>query len=279
MKIIQVTDTHLGARDEHIAGLSPIQRLAACVADIEAHHADAAFCVFSGDLTDAGKPQAYQALSEILSTLTPPVVLMMGNHDHRERLCAVFPQIKRDENGFVQWRLKSNAGNFLFLDTVDQGSHEGLYCELRRRWLVERLAEAGDNAVYIFVHHPPFDVGIPGLDLIGLREHQAFADILAAHGNIAHLFFGHVHRPVSGSWHGIPFSSLRGTNHSVALDFSDPGYLPRCYEPPNYAVILIEDGKVLVHLHDFLDETKMIQDDAGHWVFAKNGERVSTSES
>ena len=270
---------HLGARDERIAGLLPIERLTACVADIEAHHSDAAFCVFSGDLTDAGKPQAYQALSEILRTLTPPSILMMGNHDQREHLCAAFAQVERDENGFVQSRLKFDSGNFLFLDTVDQGHHTGLYCESRRRWLARQLAETRGGPVYIFMHHPPFDVGIPGLDEIGLRQRDEFGEILACHENIVHLFFGHVHRPIAGSWRGIPFTSLCGTNHAVALDFSAPGDLSHSYEPPNYAVILIEDDKVLVHLHDFLDETKMIRDDAGQWVFALTGESVSAHDT
>ncbi len=208
MKIIQITDSHLGSPDERIAGLSPVDRLKACVDNIELNHSDAAFCVFTGDLTDAGKPEVYQVFSEILDILTPPKFLMAGNHDHREHMCAAFPVIPRDENGFVQHCLRCDEGDFLFLDTLDQGHHTGLYCEQRRRWLSNRLKEAEDRPVYLFMHHPPFDIGLPSLDVLGLRDKEAFAGILAGHKNIRHLFFGHVHRPIAGSWNGIPFTTL-----------------------------------------------------------------------
>ena len=71
------------------------------------------------------------------------------------------------------------------------------------------------------MHHPPFNIGIPYLDRISLREDaQRIQQIVGNFSNIKHLFFGHVHRPVSGSWHGIPFTTLRGTNHQVQLDLS-----------------------------------------------------------
>lgn len=274
MKIIQITDTHLGAPDERVGGLFPIDRLSACMADIEVNHADAAFCVISGDITDAGEVAAYQALSAILSTSTVPVILMMGNHDHRENMCDLFPHIPRDIDGFVQWRWETDQGVFLFLDTVDHGRHEGLYCERRRAWLSDNLDESRDRQVYLFMHHPPFDVGLPGLDAIGIREREALAELLSHHKNIRHLFFGHVHRPIAGSWQGIPFTSLKGTNHAVALDFTALEYIPRCHEPPTYAIILIEDDKVLVHFHDFLDQTKIVLDEDGRWVFALTGKDV-----
>ncbi len=274
MKIIQITDNHLGTPDERIGGLSPVDRLKACIDDIESNHSDAAFCVFTGDITDAGKPGAYQAFSEILETLTPPKILIIGNHDHREHMCLAFPEIPRDENGFVQRCLRRDEGDFLFLDTLDQGHHTGLYCEPRRRWLSNRLEEAGERPVYLFMHHPPFDVGLPSLDAVGLQDKEAFAGILSGHKNIRHLFFGHVHRPIAGSWNGIPFTTLNGTNHAVAFDFSAPGYVPYSHEPPTYAVIFIDDSRVLVHIHDYLNQTKIVLNNDGDRVFALTGKKI-----
>lgn len=70
------------------------------------------------------------------------------------------------------------------------------------------------------MHHPPFDIGIPSLDRIKLDGTEAFAAVLCESADIRHLFLGHVHRPVSGSWRGIPFSALPGTNHQIAADFA-----------------------------------------------------------
>ena len=69
MKILQVTDTHLVEDGGTIYGIDPVARLEACVAHINAHHADASFCVLSGDLTNEGTPGAYHILKAILAEL------------------------------------------------------------------------------------------------------------------------------------------------------------------------------------------------------------------
>ena len=67
--------------------------------------------------------------------------------------------------------------------------------------------------------------------------------------------FGHVHRPVSGSWHGIPFNTLRGTNHQIQFDLNVDDYLPINHEPPAYCVIFLEPQQTTVHFHDYLDDS------------------------
>ena len=55
----------------------------AAIADINKHHADAAFAVVSGDLTHWGEPQSYANFSEAMSALKMPYIAMVGNHDRR----------------------------------------------------------------------------------------------------------------------------------------------------------------------------------------------------
>ena len=262
MKIIQVSDTHFAPPGERIHGLDPRARLDTCIAEINALHADAAFCILTGDLCDAGKRAAYENLRDCLSHLVLPYHLLIGNHDTRETFAEVFPETPRDADGFVQSVLDTEAGRMLLLDTVEPGIHAGAYCATRARWLADALDAAGDRPVYIFMHHPPFEIGIPCLDRIRLRNATYFADAVAGRGTIRHIFFGHVHRPVSGSWRGIPFSALRSTNHQVPLEFltdipADDTRIPvpKSDEPPTYAVILIDPDKTVVHLHDFLPAT------------------------
>ena len=73
----------------------------ACIDDINDHHADAELCILTGDLTDAGEISAYEQLREHLSALSMPFHLMPGNHDDRDNLMKVFPEIPPDENGFI----------------------------------------------------------------------------------------------------------------------------------------------------------------------------------
>jgi 3',5'-cyclic AMP phosphodiesterase CpdA len=260
MKILQVTDTHVVEDGGLIYGIDPAARLEACVAHINAHHADARFCILSGDLTNEGTPGAYRALKGILDGLAVPYHIMIGNHDDRENLLAAFPGTPRDEAGFVQYVLMTPAGRLLVLDTVTPGTHGGRFCARRAAWLGERLDEAGDDPVYIFMHHPPFPIGLPAMDRMGLDDPEPFAAAVSGRANsanIRHIFFGHVHRSVSGSWRGIAFSALPSTVHQVALDLEAVTPVPKTQEPPGYGVILIEPERTLVHVCAYLDRSRI----------------------
>lgn len=257
-KFVQVTDTHLVPAGRRIYGLDPLARLDACVADINAHHGDAAFCVVTGDLVDRGESRAYEALRRALDRLVLPRHLLIGNHDDRRRFRAAFPETPCDGHGFVQSAVRTPVGDFLFLDTHEPGTRAGRYCARRREWLADRLAEASGRPVFLFMHHPPFAIGLPSLDNIALEDPGPFAETLARHDDVRHLFLGHLHRPVSGSWRGIPFSALRGTGHQVRFDWTTVDPVPKSLEPPAYAVVLIEDGLTIVHFHDYLDRSTPI---------------------
>ncbi|CDZ68173.1 Hypothetical protein, partial CDS, partial [Neorhizobium galegae bv. orientalis] len=75
MRIIHVTDTHLVAPGNLLFGIDPMQRLEAVLRKIEAEFSDADLCVISGDLADAGDPEAYQILRDRLGTF--PVTIRL----------------------------------------------------------------------------------------------------------------------------------------------------------------------------------------------------------
>jgi Icc protein len=260
VKIVHITDTHLVAPGIRLYDLDPLERLQACISDVCAHHADAAFCVVTGDLAHKGEAAAYRALRVELDRLPMPSFALMGNHDLRAAYRAAFPEAPSDPAGFVQHLLRRPEGDFLMLDTLDEGVNGGLYCERRETWLQDRLEAAEGRPVYLFMHHPPFGIGIPCLDAIALRDPQRFARLLNGRRNIRHLFYGHVHRPVCGSWHGIPVSTMRGLNHQVPFDLQASGSVPKSHEPPAYAVVLIDDDQVTVHFHDYLDRRTLVRD-------------------
>ena len=253
MKLIHLTDTHLVAEGLTLYGLDPRARLEAAIADINRNHGDAELAVITGDLTNWGEPAAYRCLQACLAGLSLPLVLLIGNHDQRTLFQESFPDALCDENGFVQGQRESEAGTLLFLDTNQPGTHAGWYCEARLAWLQARLA-ALEGPIFLFMHHPPFRIGLAPMDRIGLVQAEAFREVVAPHaGRIRHLFYGHVHRPICGSWLGIPASTLRGTNHQVWLDLRNDGpAIPFSYEEPAYAVVLIDEETVVVHSHDYL---------------------------
>jgi 3',5'-cyclic AMP phosphodiesterase CpdA len=255
MKLIHITDTHLVGPGLRLYGLDPRARLDVCIADINRYHADAEIAVVTGDLTHWGEVEAYRNFRECLQVLRVPYVALVGNHDRRAACLDVLPAAPRDADGFVQGWRDVSAGRLVCLDTLDETSHAGQLCERRLAWCARALAETPpDRPVYLFMHHPPFEVGVHEMDRIALAERAAFAELIKPHKDrIRHLFFGHVHRPISGNWMGIPFSTLRGTNHQVWFDLSPDGEHLASHEPPAYAVALIGGETVVVHTHDFLD--------------------------
>lgn len=251
MKIIQVTDLHLVKPGELLCGLDPLDRLQKCIENINEHHADADMVIFTGDLSDTGGKETYQVLATELEKLAVPYRLMLGNHDNRDVFMETFPSII-PESGFIQSVVDTGEGRLILLDTLETGRVEGRLDGTRLAWLKQQLDDASDRPVYVFTHHPPFPIHMPHLDPIGLVEARELFEVLINHGNVRHVFAGHAHRPVAGSWLGIPVSVLRGTNHQTALGFA-PDRVAVTHEPPAYGVIFIDRETVIVHSHDFLD--------------------------
>jgi 3',5'-cyclic-AMP phosphodiesterase len=255
MKIIHLTDTHLVSPGQKLYGLDPRARLDAAVLDINRAHGDATVAVVTGDLTHWGEDAAYVAFRASMAELTVPYVVLLGNHDKRNACRAILSAAPIDADGHIQGTRDTTQGRFVFLDTLDETSHAGQLCAKRIGWLKSTLAQSPiDQPFYIFMHHPPFAVGIHAMDDIALMQRADFVDAIGPYqSRIRHIFFGHVHRPISGSWRGIPFSTLRGTNHQVAFDLDPKGQHLASHEPPAYGVVLMTDDGVVVHTHDYLD--------------------------
>jgi len=250
MKIVQLSDLHLTLPGAELFGSAPLARLELAIDRILENHADADFCLLTGDLADAGGDAAYASLAEALRRLPMPAHLLPGNHDSRAALRRHFPQLANNDGGFMQAALATPGGYFLLLDTVEPGAPWGSYCIQRREWLAQQLAAAGDRPLYVAMHHPPLALGIPSMDQFALRDAEAFWSVIAPHRTrIRHLFFGHLHRPIGGSWRGIPFSCTSSPNHQVVLDLTTVrgDDVPGCREPAGFAVILIDTDSVVVH--------------------------------
>jgi 3',5'-cyclic AMP phosphodiesterase CpdA len=249
MKFIHITDLHLPMPGEILWGLDPLARFEACLADIAKFHSDAIFCVITGDLAERGEVASYEALRGRLRSFPLQTHLLLGNHDDRANFFKVFGSA--DASGHAQSALRCDGRTFLFLDTLKgPPSSAGLYDAPRRTWLAAELAQAKGTPVHLFMHHPPFDIGHPLMDLIKLEDGEGFAALLNGH-DVRHIFFGHTHRPMSGQWRGIAFSALPSLNHQLPLI---GGSVPTVYsdEPPMYSVVLIEDDRTIVHSDAFL---------------------------
>lgn len=139
------------------------------------------------------------------------------------------------------------GGRLLFLDTLEEGRGHGRLCPQRLAWLAARLDEARDRPVYVFLHHAPHTFGLSSFERILLVDPDPFLALLHGHGQVRHLFFGHVHVSVTGTLDGIPFSADRGTCHHILPDLEAPGRPAFVEGTPSFSVALLGSYGVVIH--------------------------------
>ncbi|WP_295807204.1 phosphodiesterase [uncultured Nitratireductor sp.] len=254
-KLIWITDLHLVEPDrDWPAGVDPLARLRACLKEIDALHADADRIIISGDLIQLNNTLAYEVLRRELEPLHLPHRLLVGNHDDRNALLSVFPEVD-GSNGFVQYAEEIGGARILYLDTLaSDGKHHGELCSTRMEWIAEQFEAAGDAPLLMFLHHPPCNIGVPALDRLKLRDTGPLADLLRTRRGLTHLFCGHVHRNVSGIWAGHPFAALKSTHVQFDLDMTGEK-LERSGEPPAFAVIHFTNEQITVNYRDIPSDT------------------------
>jgi 3',5'-cyclic-AMP phosphodiesterase len=248
MKFIHISDPHLVAPGEKPYGRDPELRLKACLDDIARHHSDADFCAVTGDLTENGDQNSYELLKGMLAALPFKTHLVLGNCDNRCAFLSVFGG--QSEEGYLQSSFRNGDKLFLFLDTLgDEASAAGRYDPPRQAWLRRTLEVHSGTQVYLFMHHPPLDIGHTNDD-IKLKDVDAFAAVLKGHG-VKHIFFGHVHRAVSGQWRGISFSGVPGLPFQLPLV---AGSVPTTLsdEPPMYSVVTLRNERIVINFDCFM---------------------------
>lgn len=254
MRFLILSDLHLVPPGEPLYGLDPLANLSRAVDLIRREHRDAAFLVLMGDLTHGGEAAAYAALAKALAPLDMPVIPMAGNHDVRARMLETFPDAPRDANGFVQTLRVLAGASVLILDTLDEDTEEadGVLCPARLAFLETALAEApADRPLLLFQHHPPMELGLPGMDRIRLRNPEEEWAVIARARRPDHLFFGHVHRPVCGTWRGIPFHAQRGLAHQIAYGPTPEGNRGT-HEGPDLGIVDVGPEGIVIHQRPIL---------------------------
>jgi 3',5'-cyclic-AMP phosphodiesterase len=248
-KLLWLSDLHLVAKGCLVAGHDPTATIERAMRNILRHHSDAKLLILSGDIADDGQKQTYEHLKALIANLPMPVLPMMGNHDERAALIDVFSPPVSSENGTVDFCIEIASGTVVCLDTKRPGADSGLLTDAQLDWIDERLKKSADRPAYIFMHHPPIDLGLPTQDRDRLANGEALIEIFKRHSNVKHLFFGHVHRPVSGSIGTLPFTVMSSLLFQAPLPYPNwdwPNFRP-AEDLPALGIILLNRENVIVH--------------------------------
>ena len=194
--------------------------------------------VVSGDLTDCGLDEEYQIVADGLARLPMPVFVIPGNHDRREQLIQSLSPRHRylPRDGFINFVADDFPVRLIGLDSVEAGQTYGTFCATRQQWLRDTLAAGAGKPTVIAIHHPPFLVGVDGMDELRLIDAAALGAIIKDHPEVERVLCGHYHRAITTRYAGTIGYVAPSTAHQVALDLR-PGRSNRfIMEPPGLAV-------------------------------------------
>jgi 3',5'-cyclic AMP phosphodiesterase CpdA len=253
--IAQMTDIHIGfAPDEQSEELN-LTRFRATLARLIHGPNQPNMLVLSGDITDHGDAESFAKTAELLRECPFAVLPMVGNHDSRSGLVGAFPHVTPAEGGFLHYVVDAGLGlRIICLDTLEDGRHGGAFCEARAAWLAARLAEAPDAPTLIFMHHPPVVAGIDWMDpapdepwIMRLRE------VLTKQHQVQAIHCGHLHRPITTRFAGIPLGVTPSVAPLVAMDLNPiDADVPDnreliTTEPPTYALHRWDGARLVSH--------------------------------
>jgi Icc protein len=218
--LLHLSDTHLLAGNRPLGGrFDTAANLTRTLEAAEAIGIRPDAIVFTGDLTDLGEPEAYEALRQavepVAARLGAPVVWVAGNHDERPAMRSAL--LGQDESQHPITGVWDLGGlRLVALDSSVPGWHHGDLDTAQLEWLRGVLAAPAPLGTILALHHPPLPSHVPLFDILELRDQGRFAEVVAG-SDVRAILAGHLHYSTSGTFAGIPVSVAAATCYTMNL--------------------------------------------------------------
>lgn len=239
---VHLSDTHLVADPQlEQRGVNPYMHLWRAFTQIRHLTPPPACVIITGDLINDDNPQSYGHLKALTSQLSMPVYYALGNHDLRQPFRRIL--LNEDPPSAAPYYYTFRVGGYrgIVLDSLVAGEVGGAIDPTQLAWLAQTLAEEPTRPTLVFVHHPPTLTGLPQFDQHVLANREAFLEVVATHGQVRRVFFGHVHMPMQLSVRGLLCTSVPST----CYQFRDLSVTPPdASGPPGYGVVTLNDDWV-----------------------------------
>jgi 3',5'-cyclic AMP phosphodiesterase CpdA len=198
MRIVQISDTHVSREHPERA-----REFAACIQFINRLDPAPEIVVHTGDVAHNGTAEEYAIARGLLDELNAPYFVIPGNRDNRSELIRAFADDRHIRLGmeFVQYSVEHPDARLIFVDSVGNGGNKGHLCAARLAEVERMLSADAGRPWLLFLHHPPFEVGIipDPFQYEDWAAVEAFGALLARHPQVRGVYCGHVHRNVQAS--------------------------------------------------------------------------------
>ena len=187
MRIVQITDLHVGREGEDTYGVdvrSNFLKILEATQEKEPH-----YLVISGDLCYRdGDADIYEWIKGKVEQTGIPYEIMSGNHDDPVMMANTFGRANLLKGKELYFKRYFEGRPVLFLDTTP-----GVVSKEQLNWLKKELAEQKGEAM-IFMHHPPLEGGVPFMDQRHALQNKAeVQEVIFEHPHNVNIFTGHYH--------------------------------------------------------------------------------------
>ena len=227
LHVLQITDPHLlGDAEGRLLGVKTRDTLDAVLEHVKQHYGQPDVVLATGDISQDGSDASYAFFRERTAFFECPVFWFAGNHD----VVPVMEQAVRGTRA-TERRFRSHGWQFIFLNSSVPGQVHGYLGKQELQMLDRYLSERPDEHALVCLHHHPVEIGASWMNAIGLRNHEAFFEVLERHPQVRGIVCGHIHQNLDQEIHGrrmlaSPSTSIQflPDSHEFSVDSVPPGY-------------------------------------------------------
>jgi 3',5'-cyclic AMP phosphodiesterase CpdA len=181
--------------------------------------------VFTGDLADAGQPDAYARLRALVEPVCAEygaeLIWIMGNHDTRPEFRAGLLDLEATQEP-VDRVFDVDGLRIIALDSTVPGHHHGELSDEQLAWLAAELETPAPHGTLIGLHHPPVPSPIGIVSLVELKGQDRLAEVVAG-TDVRGVLGGHLHYNTTSTFAGgIPVSVASATCYTQDLQVVYP---------------------------------------------------------
>ncbi|MFT4305688.1 MAG: phosphodiesterase [Microbacterium sp.] len=181
--------------------------------------------VFTGDLADAGRPDAYARLRALVEPaaerLGAQVIWVMGNHDERVAFRRGLLDEEADRSDPVDRVFDVNGLRIIALDSTIPGRHDGQITDAQLEWLAHELEVPAPDGTLIALHHPPLPSPLGLIALVELKDQDRLAEVIRG-TDVRGILGGHLHYSTHSTFAGVPVSVASATCYTQDLNVVHP---------------------------------------------------------
>lgn len=190
LNVLQLTDPHLmGSADGALLGVNTRDSLAAVIDEVRRHHGQPDLILATGDISQDASSEAYRHFGEQLQAFDCPSLWIPGNHDDSELLSSIAAEFGAGHRQWVQ-----GGWQFVLLDSSVYGKVYGELSTEELSFLDGALSEQPHLPAMICLHHHPVDIGSDWMEKIGLKNRDAFWQVIDRHPQVRVVLWGHIHQ-------------------------------------------------------------------------------------